>query len=152
MSFDENRPPAQANPTGRSLPSHGRHRGTTSAARSAFATVEGPIESGSLVTQRFERNDEGRFERQIAGELLLRADAIVERGRGGDTMRIDVAQFDALWTRYDSGDFGSGDAVRALYELEIAGEQVPVALLDVDREQNPGMTRPTHGPQRIVLA
>ena len=152
MSFDENKAPAQANPTGRSLPTHGRHQGSTNAARSSFATVEGPIESGSLVTQRFERNGEGRFERQIAGELLLRTDAIVERGRGGDTMRIDVAQFDALWARYDGGDFGSGDAVRALYEIDVAGEKLPVALLDVDREQNPGMTRDTHGPQRIVLA
>lgn len=152
MSFDENRPPAQANPTGRSLPTHGRHQGSTTATRSSFATVEGPIEPGSLVTQRFERNDEGRFERQIAGELLIRTDAIVERGRGGDTMRIDVAKFDALWARYDSGDFGSGDATRALYEIDVAGEPLPVVLLDVDRERNPDLTRPTRGPQRIVLA
>jgi len=152
MDFDADKPPAQANPTGRSLPTHGRHEGSTTAARSAFATVEGPIENGSLVTQRFERNSEGRFERQIAGELLLRTDAIVERGRGGDTVRVDVAQFDALWARYDSGDFGDGDAARALYEIDIAGQPAPVALLDVDREQNPDRSRPTHGPQRIVPA
>jgi len=152
VDFDANKPPAQANPTGRSLPTHGRHQGSTNAARSAFATVEGPIESGSLVTQRFERNGEGRFERQIAGELLLRTDAIVERGRGGDTVRVDVARFDALWARYDSGDYGSGDGTRALYELDVAGEALPVALVDVDREKNPNRDRPTHGPQRIVPA
>ena len=153
MEFDDpNKPPAQSNPTGRSLPTHGRHQGSTNVPRSSFATVEGPIESGSLVTQRFERNSEGRFERQIAGELLLRTDAIVERGRGGDTVRVDVAQFDALWTRYDNGDYGSGDAARALYEIDVAGEPAPVVLVDVDREKNPAMTRPTRGPQRIVLA
>ena len=39
MSFDENRPPAQANPTGRSLPTHGRHQGSTNAARSASRPI-----------------------------------------------------------------------------------------------------------------
>ena len=152
VDFDADKPPAQANPTGRSLPTHGRHQGSTSTARSAFATVEGPIEAGSLVTQRFERNSEGRFERQIAGELLLATDAIVERGRGGDTIRVDVGQFDALWARYDGGDYGAGDATQARYELTVAGEPLPVLLVDVDREQNPGLSRPTHGPQRIVPA
>ena len=65
-----------------------------------------------MVTQRFERNAEGRFERQIAGSLLLATDAIVERGRGGDTMRVDVGRFDELWARYDDGDYGTGDATR----------------------------------------
>ena len=152
VDFDADKPPAQANPTGRSLPTHGRHQGSTSTARSAFATVEGQIEAGSLVTQRFERNSEGRFERQIAGELLLATDAIVERGRGGDTIRVDVGQFDALWARYDGGDYGTGDAAQARYELAVAGEPLPVLLVDVDREQNPGLSRPTHGPQRIVRA
>lgn len=152
MDLDASRPPAQANPTGRSLPTHGRHQGSTSTARSAFATVEGPIEAGSLVTQRFERNSEGRFERQIAGELLLVTNAIVERGRGGDTIRVDVGQFDALWARYDSGDFGAGDAGHARYELTVGEGQMPVLLVDVDREQNPELSRPTHGPQRIVPA
>jgi len=150
MDSDANKPPAQANPTGRSLPTHGRHQGATTTARSAFATVEGPIESGSLVTQRFERNSEGRFERQIAGELLLVTNAIVERGRGGDTIRVDVGQFDELWARYDSGDFGDGDAARACYELAVGDVQMPILLVDVDREKNPEMSRPTHGPQRIV--
>ena len=152
MDFDANKPPAQANPTGRSLPTHGRHQRSPTTARSAFATVEGPIESGSLVTQRFERNSEGRFERQIAGELLIVTNAIVERGRGGDTIRVDVAQFDELWARYDSGDFGGGDAVRARYDLTVGEAQMPVLLVDIDREQNPEMSRPTHGPQRIVPA
>ena len=146
MDFDESKPPAQANPTGRSLPTHGRHQGSATAARSAFATVEGPIESGSLVTQRFERNGEGRFERQVAGELLLRTDAIVERGRGGDTVRVDVARFDALWARYDSGDYGSGDPARALCELESRVRQLPVALVDVDREKNPARGPPDSRP------
>ena len=105
-----------------------------------------------MVTQRFERNSEGRFERQIAGELLLVTNSIVERGRGGDTIRVDVGRFDALWARYDSGDYGDGDAVQARYELEVDGGRVPVLLVDADREQNPGLSRPTHGPQRIVPA
>ena len=25
-------------------------------------------------------------------------------------MRVDVGRFDALWARYDAGDFGTGDA------------------------------------------
>jgi hypothetical protein len=152
MDFDSNKPPAQSNPTGRSLPTHGRHQGATTAARSSFATVEGPIVAGSMVTQRFERNSEGRFERQVAGELLLAANAIVERGRGGDTIRVDVGRFDALWARYDSGDFGDGDATRARYELEVEGGRIPVLLVDVDREQSQDVSRPTHGPQRIVPA
>src|SRR5260370_282262 len=76
MDFESTPPPPQANPTGRALPTHGRHQGSTGPVRSAFATVEGPIEAGSMVTQRFERNAEGRFERQIAGSLLLATDAI----------------------------------------------------------------------------
>jgi len=103
-----------------------------------------------MVTQRFERNTEGRFERQIAGSLLLATDAIVERGRGGDTMRVDVGRFDELWARYDAGDFGAGDATTAVYEIDVQGEPIPVRLVDVDRESNPDMSRPTHGPQRIV--
>ncbi len=152
MEFDPTKPPAQANPTGRSLPTHGRHQGSSSTARSAFATVEGPIEANSIVTQRFERNSEGRFERQIAGALLLATDAIVERGRGGDTIRVDVGKFDVLWDRYDRGDYGTGDATEARYEISVAGEQTPVLLRDIDREQNPDLVRPTHGPQRIVPA
>ena len=105
-----------------------------------------------MVTQRFERNAEGRFERQIAGSLLLATDAIVERGRGGDTMRVDVGRFDELWARYDAGDYGTGDAAAARYELDIKGEPTPVLLVDLDRESNPDLTRPTHGPQRIVPA
>jgi hypothetical protein len=152
MDDDPRKPPAQANPTGRALPTHGRFQGATTAQRSAFATVEGPIDAGSIVTQRFERNSEGRFERQIAGALLLATNAIVERGRGGDTIRVDVGRFDALWARYDDGDYGTGDAARACYEIDVAGVPTPVLLVDLDREQNPGLTRPTHGPQRIVPA
>jgi hypothetical protein len=153
MDYEQNKPPAQANPTGRALPSHGRHQGATvSSARSSFATVEGPIEAGSLVTQRFERNSEGRYQRQISGQLLLATDAIVERGRGGDTVRIEVAQFDAVWARYDAGDYGDGDETEARYEITVAGRPVPVLLQDVDRERNPGESRPTRGPQRIVPA
>ncbi len=152
MSFDSSKPPPQSNPTGRAIPSHGRHRGTAAAARSAYATVEGPIKADSLVTQRFERNGEGRYERQIAGALLLATDAIVERGRGGDTVRVDVGPFDALWARYDGGDYGTGDVARARYEISALGAQIPVVLVDVDREQNPAETRETRGPQRIVPA
>jgi hypothetical protein len=152
MDFDADRPPAQANPAGRTLPSHGRHGGAKAASRSAFATVEGPITTDAIVTQRFERNSEGRFERQIAGALLLATNAIVERGRGGDTVRVDVGQFDALWARYDLGDYGGGDETRACYDLDVDGRPVPVVLVDVDREESPGESRPTRGPQRILPA
>ena len=121
--------------------------------RSAFATVEGPIEAGSMVTQRFERNPEGRFERQIGRLATPRhGHAIVERGRGGDTMRVDVGRFDELWARYDAGDFGTGDATTARYEIDVKGERAPVLLVDVDRESNPERRGRTHGPQRIVPA
>jgi hypothetical protein len=42
--------------------------------------------------------------------------------------------------------------VRARYELTVGEAQMPVLLVDIDREQNPEMSRPTHGPQRIVPA
>ena len=41
MDFESNTPPPQANPTGRALPTHGRHQGSTGPVRSAFATVDG---------------------------------------------------------------------------------------------------------------
>ena len=50
------------------------------------------------------------------------------------------------------GDFGTGDATTARYEIDVKGEPTPVLLVDVDRESNPELTRPTHGPQRIVPA
>ena len=56
------------------------------------------------------------------------------------------------WARYDAGDFGTGDATTARYEIDVQGEPTPVLLVDVDRESNPDLTRPTHGPQRIVPA
>ncbi len=67
-------------------------------------------------------------------------------------MRVDVGRFDELWTRYDAGDFGTGYATTARYEIDVKGEPTPVLLVDIDRENYPDLTRPTHGPQRIVPA
>jgi hypothetical protein len=150
---DFDRPTESAKPTGRALPTHGRQGERPSAARAAVVTVEGPINARSLVTQSFERNSEGRYERKLAGELVLALDAIVESGRGGDTVRIRVDRFNELWARYDAGDYGSGSVEQAVYTIETpGGVELPVWLIDEDRAASPHETRPTHGPQRIVPA
>ena len=105
---------------------------------------------GTLVTQRFQRNGEGElFERKVAADLILLLDAVVESK--GYTAKIRVNVFDAIWTRYDAGDYGSGTAGNAVYD-DI--DSLPtVWLVDADVAANPA--RPlaeTHGPQRIVLA
>jgi hypothetical protein len=59
--------------------------------------------------------------------------------------------FDAIWARYDAGDYGSGQAGNAVYE-DI--EALPtVWVVDSDVSANP--ERPvgsTRGPQQIQLA
>lgn len=154
MDRDFDQPPESVKPTGRALPTHGQHAGgRPAAARAAIVTVEGPIDGNALVTQSFERNSEGRYERKLAGELLLALDAIVESGRGGDTARIRVERFNELWRRYDDGDYGTGAVGHGVYTIETpAGDELPVWLVDDDRLAHPHETRPTHGPQRIVPA
>jgi hypothetical protein len=148
---DSNAPPVSTQ-TGRALPSHTARTGSTPPTRTAskVANVEGPIMPGTLVTQRFQRNGEGElFERKIAADLILLLDAVVESK--GYTAKIRVNVFDAIWTRYDAGDYGSGTAGNAVYD-DI--ESLPtVWLVDTDVAANP--SRPlagTQGPQRIVLA
>ena len=144
--------PPVSTQTGRVLPTHTVRTGSPAATRapSKVANVEGPIMPGTLVTQRFQRNGEGElFERKVAADLILLLDAVVESK--GYTAKIRVNVFDAIWTRYDAGDYGSGKVGNAVYD-DI--ESLPtVWLVDTDVSANPA--RPlaaTHGPQRIVLA
>jgi hypothetical protein len=85
----------------------------------------------------------------VAADIIVLLDAIVESK--GYTAKIRVDVFDAIWARYDAGDYGSGQAGHALYD-DI--ETLPTVLLvDADLIVNPA--RPpasTHGPQRIELA
>jgi hypothetical protein len=138
--------------TSRVLPTHTVRSGSTMATGkpSKVANVEGPIMPGTFVTQRFQRNGDGEmFERKVAADLIVRLDAIVESK--GYTAKIRVDVFDAIWSRYDAGDYGSGQAGHAVYE-DIEGLP-PVSLVDSDISANP--ERPlgsTRGPQQIQLA
>ena len=141
-------PPTQ---TSRALPTHTTRSGSQrpSAGPSKIANVEGPIVPGTFVTQRFQRNRDGEmFERKIAADLILLLDAAVESK--GYTAKIRVDAFDAIWARYDAGDYGSGRAGRAVYDdIEALP---PVEVLDSDVNANP--ERPpgsTRGPQQIQL-
>ena len=105
---------------------------------------------GTFVTQRFQRNADGEmFERKVAADLIVLLDAIVESK--GYTAKIRVDVFDAIWARYDAGDYGSGRPGLAVYD-DI--DSVPqVLVVDADISANP--ERPvasTRGPQRIQLA
>ena len=138
--------------TSRVLPTHTVRAGSTtpSARPSKTANVEGPIVPGTYVTQRFQRNGDGEmFERKVAADLILLLDAVVESK--GYTAKIRVDAFDAIWSRYDAGDYGSGQAGQAVYD-DVEG--LPsVAVVDADVARNP--ERPpasTRGPQQIQLA
>jgi hypothetical protein len=137
--------------TSRALPTHTVRAGSTTATgqSSKTANVEGPIKPGTFVTQRFQRNADGEmFERKVDADLIVMLDAIVESK--GYTAKIRVDVFDAIWARYDAGDYGSGQAGNAVYE-DI--ENLPtVWLVDKDVIANPD--RPvgsTRGPQQIQL-
>jgi hypothetical protein len=138
--------------TSRVLPTHTVRSGSTMATGkpSKVANVEGPIMPGTFVTQRFQRNGDGEmFERKVAADLIVLLDAIVESK--GYTAKIRVDVFDAIWSRYDAGDYGAGQAGHAVYE-DIEGLP-PVSLVDSDISANP--ERPlgsTRGPQQIQLA
>jgi hypothetical protein len=137
--------------TSRVLPTHTVRSGSTVATGqpSKTANVEGPIKAGTFVTQRFQRNGGGElFERKVAADIIVLLDAIVESK--GYTAKIRVEVFDSIWTRYDAGDYGSGQVGHAVYD-DI--EALPtVWLVDRDVTANPG--RPpasTRGPQQIQL-
>jgi hypothetical protein len=138
--------------TSRVLPTHTVRSGSTVATGqpSKTANVEGPIKPGTFVTQRFQRNGDGElFERKVAADIIVLLDAIVESK--GYTAKIKVDVFDSIWTRYDAGDYGSGQAGHAVYD-DI--ETLPtIWLVDSDVIANPA--RPvasTRGPQQIQLA
>jgi hypothetical protein len=149
---DNRNAPPPSTQTSRVLPTHTVRTGSTvsTGKPSKTANVEGPIVPGTFVTQRFERNGDGEmFERKVAADLIVLLDAIVESK--GYTAKIRVDTFDAIWTRYDAGDYGSGQAGHAVYD-DI--ETLPtVWVVDSDVTANPD--RPagsTRGPQQIQLA
>jgi hypothetical protein len=149
---DNRNAPPPSTQTSRVLPTHTVRSGSTVATGqpSKTANVEGPIKAGTYVTQRFQRNGDGElFERKVAADLILLLDAVIESK--GYTAKIRVEVFDAIWTRYEGGDYGSGQAGHAVYD-DIEGLP-PVWLVDSDVAANP--ERPpasTRGPQQIQLA
>jgi hypothetical protein len=149
---DNRNAPPPSTQTSRVLPTHTVRQGSTTASGkpSKVANVEGPIKPGTFVTQRFQRNGDGElFERKVAADIIVLLDAIVESK--GYTAKIRVDVFDAIWARYDAGDYGSGEAGHAVYD-DI--ETLPtIWLVDGDVTANP--ERPvgsTRGPQQIQLA
>jgi hypothetical protein len=148
---DINAPPP-ATQTSRMLPTHTARSGSTVARgkSSKVANVEGPITPGTIVTQRFQRNDDGEmFERKVEADLIVILDAIVESK--GYTAKIRVDVFDAIWARYDAGDYGSGKAGHAVYgDIESVPE---VWVVDSDITAHPEKpAASTGGPQQIQLA
>jgi hypothetical protein len=143
--------PPPSTQTARALPTHLVRPGATTpnAKSSKTANVEGPIVSGTFVTQRFERNGEGdMFERKVEAELIILLDAIVESK--GYTAKIRVDVFDGIWSRYDGGDYGSGRAAHAVYD-DVDGLP-PVWIVDRDLTTNPErLPAATRGPQQIQL-
>lgn len=144
--------PPPSTQTARALPTHTVRAGSTTQTGkpSKVANVEGPIVPGTFVTQRFQRNGDGElFERKVAADIILLLDAVVESK--GYTAKIRVEVFDGVWSRYDAGDYGSGQAGHAVYD-DIEGLPA-VWVVDADLTANP--ERPpasTHGPQQIQLA
>lgn len=103
--------------TARALPTHTSRADSKAATGtpSKIANVEGPIVPGTFVTQRFERSADGAmFERKVSADLILLLGAVVESK--GYTAKIRVDAFDAIWTRYDAGDYGSGERGLAVYD------------------------------------
>jgi hypothetical protein len=134
------------------LPTHSVRSGSTTATAksSKVANVEGPIAPGTAVTLRFQRNGDGElFERRVEADLIVMLDAIVESK--GYTAKIRVDVFDAIWARYDAGDYGSGKAGHAVYD-DI--DSVPhVWVIDADLTAHPErLAASTRGPQLIQIA
>jgi hypothetical protein len=149
---DNRNAPPPSTQTSRALPTHTVRSGSTvsTGQPSKVANVEGPIKAGTYVTQRFQRNGDGEmFERKVAADIVLLLDAVVESK--GYTAKIRVDVFDAIWSRYDAGDYGSGQAGHAVYD-DVEGLPA-VWVVDSDLAANPD--RPpasTRGPQQIQLA
>ena len=149
---DNRNAPPPSTQTSRALPTHTVRSGSTvsTGQPSKVANVEGPIKAGTYVTQRFQRNGDGElFERKVAADIVLLLDAVVESK--GYTAKIRVDVFDAIWSRYDAGDYGSGQAGHAVYD-DVEGLPA-VWVVDSDVAANPD--RPpasTRGPQQIQLA
>ena len=149
---DNRNAPPPSTQTSRALPTHTVRSGSTvsTGQPSKVANVEGPIKAGTYVTQRFQRNGDGElFERKVAADIVLLLDAVVESK--GYTAKIRVDVFDAIWSRYDAGDYGSGHAGHAVYD-DVEGLPA-VWVVDSDVAANPD--RPpasTRGPQQIQLA
>lgn len=149
---DNRNAPPPSTQTARVLPVHTVRSGSTTpnAKPSKSANVEGPIVPGTFVTQRFQRNGDGElFERKVAADVIVLLDAIVESKGYTAKIRIDV--FDSIWTRYDAGDYGSGQAGHAVYD---GVETLPtVWVVDADLSANPErLPASTRGPQQIQLA
>jgi hypothetical protein len=149
---DDSQAPPPSTQTSRALPTHTVRSGSTMATgkSSKVANVEGPIVAGTVVTQRFQRNGDGElFERKVDADLILMLDAIVESK--GYTAKIRVDVFDAIWARYDAGDYGSGKAGHAVYgDIESVPE---VWVVDSDITAHPEKpAASTGGPQQIQLA
>ena len=149
---DNRNAPPPSTQTSRALPTHTVRSGSTvsTGQPSKVANVEGPIKAGTYVTQRFQRNGDGElFERKVAADIVLLLDAVVESK--GYTAKIRVDVFDAIWSRYDAGDYGSGQPGHAVYD-DVEGLPA-VWVVDSDVAANPD--RPpasTRGPQQIQLA
>jgi hypothetical protein len=149
---DNRTAPPVSTQTSRALPTHPVRSGSTTGAgkpSSKIANVEGPIIAGTFVTQRFQRNGDGELvERKVAADIIVLLDAVVESKGYAAKIRVDI--FDSIWARYDGGDYGSGEAGKAVYD-DI--ETLPtVWLVDSDIVANP--VRPlssTRGPQQIQL-
>jgi hypothetical protein len=150
-NWDDTNAPPPATQTSRMLPTHNAGSGSTApkGKPSKVANVEGPIRPGTIVTQRFQRNGDGEmFERKVEADLIVMLDAIVESK--GYTAKIRVDVFDAIWARYDAGDYGLGRAGLAVYD-DI--DSVPkVCVVDADLSAHP--ERPvgsSRGPQQIQI-
>jgi hypothetical protein len=134
------------------LPTHTVRSGSTMATgnSSKVANVEGPITPGTVVTQRFQRNGDGElFERKVEADLIVMLDAIVESK--GYTAKIRVDVFDAIWARYDAGDYGSGKPGHAVYDD--IDSIPPIWVVDSDLAAHPEtLPASTRGPQQIQLA
>ena len=149
---DDIQAPPPSTQTSRMLPTHTVRAGSKVGAGkpSKVANVEGPIRPGTVVTQRFERNGDGElFERKVDADLIVMLDAIVESK--GYTAKIRVDVFDAIWARYDAGDYGSGKAGHAVYDDIDSVPQVWVVDADVSAHPERPVAS-TRGPQQIMLA
>jgi len=149
---DDIQAPPPSTQTSRMLPTHTVRAGSKvgTGKPSKVANVEGPIRPGTIVTQRFERNGDGElFERKVDADLIVMLDAIVESK--GYTAKIRVDVFDAIWARYDAGDYGSGKAGHAVYDDIDSVPQVWVVDADVSAHPERPVAS-TRGPQQIMLA